>query len=173
MNFSDPAYDGVKQRYRYSEWPGTMELGTVGIVRSFIPRLADRHPLVLEERAPMRDTPGAFSERYISPTDPEVRVLVDIAVYHSIAAAHDTLLHMLSMAMAPTLPFAADRGVPVGDVAFAGVGEIVTAVLFVRRWTCGTSRSTSTPKSGTCPVRTRPCKRKIFSTTHPAALLPP
>jgi len=133
MDFSDPAYDGVKERYRYREWPDKAELTTLGAVRSFLPQLADRHPLILEERVPMRDTPGAFSERYISPTDPEVRVLVEIAPYRSIAAAHDALLHMLSMAMAPTLPFATDRGVPVGDVAFAGFGEILTALLFVRR----------------------------------------
>lgn len=133
MNLSDQAYDGVKRRYRYSEWPRTVELSTLGAVRSFLPQLGDRHSLILEERVPMRDTPGAFSERYVSPTDPEVRVLVDIAVYRSIATAHDALLHMLSMAMAPTLPFAAEQGVPVGDVAFAGFGEILTAVLFVRR----------------------------------------
>lgn len=133
MNPTDKAYDGVKRRYRYSEWPRKATLRRLGTVRSFLPELADRHPLILEERVPMRDVPGAFSERYVSAADPGVRVLVDIAIHPSIAAAHDALLHILSMVSAPTLPFAAERNVAVGDVAFAGYGEILTALLFVRR----------------------------------------
>jgi hypothetical protein len=132
MTILDKTYDGVKERYRFSEWSAA-EATNLGTVRSFLPQVADRHALTLEKRVPMRDVPGAFSEYYVSATDPGVRVLVDIATYPSIAAAHDALLHLLAKAMALTLPSATERGLAVGDVAFTGLGELVTTVLFVRR----------------------------------------
>jgi hypothetical protein len=132
MNISDKTYDGVKQRYRYSEW-SPAAAASLGTVRSFLPQVADRHTLTLEKRVPMMDLPGAFSEHYVSVTDPGVRVLVDIAIYPSIATAHEALLHILSRVSAPTLPSGVERGLEIGDVAFAGHEELVTAVLFVRR----------------------------------------
>ena len=122
----------MKQRYRFSEWPRETA-ARLGTVRSFLPALADRHALSLESRVPSADVPGAFSERYVSPSDPGVRVLVDVAIHPSIATAHEALLHSLAMVSAPTLPAGVERNMAVGDVAFTGHGERITAVLFVRR----------------------------------------
>jgi hypothetical protein len=59
--------------------------------------------------------------------------LVDVAIYPSVAAAHDGLLHILAMVSESRLPFAAERGLDLGEVAFAGFSEIIAALLFVRR----------------------------------------
>ncbi len=132
MDITNKAYDGIKQGYRFSEWPRAAA-ARQGAVRSFLPQLPARPALTLESRVPRTDARGAFSEHYVNPADPGVRVLVDIAVHPSVAAAHDALLHILAMVSAPILPSAAERGLAVGDVAFTGHGDSLLAVLFVRR----------------------------------------
>ena len=57
MAISDKTYDGVKERYRFSEWL-TAAAAQFGTVRSFLPQVADRQALTLEKRVPMRDVPG-------------------------------------------------------------------------------------------------------------------
>jgi hypothetical protein len=75
---------------------------------------------------------GTYLDEYQIGDDAEARVGVWISEAESHTAAVERLLDVLMMTMAPSLPTGAERGVDVGEIAFAGVGEVPTTVMFVR-----------------------------------------
>jgi hypothetical protein len=129
MKTANIGYEGVKRRYRYEEWREARGRVTV---RSFLPKLDERHALSLESRDPM-GRPGTFSEHYVRSGNAGVRVLVDVAPHPTVAEARDALVDALARSSAPRLPSCEERGLSIGDVGFCGFGDPLTAILFVRQ----------------------------------------
>lgn len=62
----------------------------------------------------------------------EELIRIDIIESHSWRKSHEALLELLGGYQAPQLPEASSRKIEVGDVAYAGFGEIMQSVVFTR-----------------------------------------
>jgi len=118
----------VKQRYGFADWPGRAGRAAAGL---YLPDHALLAGLPFDRRVPFSGTGRAFIDLLAGPDG--ARVALWIQHYDTILDAHEGLVDVLATSMAPRLPDGADRGLgEIGDVAFGGMTEPVTAVFFVR-----------------------------------------
>jgi hypothetical protein len=115
----------IKEQYGFADWG-----------RGRAREVRRRHALDL----PVKDIPlprierQAFDGGYIDTYGDGQKVIVTVWIYQHASPdqAHEALLDYLMTSMAPRLPDAAERGLHVGDVAFAGYEEAQTSLAFVR-----------------------------------------
>jgi len=119
---------GIKQLYGFESWPQGREL---------LPEMAHlpvlettRAPLPLINRSPL--SAGGYIDMY---GEGDTLVSVRVNDCGLPVKAREALIDHLMTCTAPRLPEARDKGIEVGDVAFAGHDDGVTSISFVRdRW---------------------------------------
>ncbi|MFL6111946.1 MAG: hypothetical protein ACJ786_11420 [Catenulispora sp.] len=124
----EPHHAEVKRRYGFDGWPGRDGRTTAG---PFLPDHTSLAGLTLDRRVPFPGTRQAFIDHLN--TGNGARVALWIRRCDTVLAAHEALVEVLATSMAPRLPSCAERGVgPIGDVAFCGVTDPVSAIYFTR-----------------------------------------
>jgi hypothetical protein len=134
-NDADAAYrNRVKENYGFSEWGGHTKEG-------------DRHVrltnvlLITEEfkgweLAEKEDLPASARQlrvlRYVFSASKDRRMVSTIFECNSVLDAHESLIDVVMTYMAPKLPRCETKGLEIGDVCFAGHGEINLSVIFAR-----------------------------------------
>jgi hypothetical protein len=116
----------LKERYGFDDWRGRDER----LIRKPLPELRDAD-LELESRDPIDGEPYAFIDFYRLRSRP-ARIAVTIVEHPSVSVAHEALLHILALVMAPQLPSCEERGLRIGDACFCSLGEMLEIVFFVR-----------------------------------------
>jgi hypothetical protein len=100
--------------------------------RGFVPQQDDLPEFTHERRRALPDHRNAYIDLYRQRSDSQVRFSVSVIEYSSPEEAHEGLVDFLTTVMAPTLPSAAEKGIEVGDVGFAGYAQVQTGVSFVK-----------------------------------------
>jgi hypothetical protein len=126
--------DAVKQQYDFANWPRDDGTKRISVSRAFVfdPEnvMAD---FVLEERSVSPTNGSAYIDRYVHGSDPGICVLVNITRYPSQEAAYEGLVAFLEMVMAPRIAHSTERDIRLGDIAYCGVEDPLTDIIFVRR----------------------------------------
>jgi hypothetical protein len=132
--------DAIKEQYGFNDWgKATPAHLAARSARSLsfgpLPSAEKHDQFQLERRVELpEDRPGfrAYIEYYKSTSDEGVRFAVTVLQNQTVEQAHEELVEELSTCMAPSLPRAEDKNIHVGHIAFAGHGDMQTAVRFVR-----------------------------------------
>ncbi len=136
--------DAAKDRFDFATWPrrtgAAAEARTRGLALIELPDI----DWVFERR--VAHGAQTYTDYFREVSRPEHRIMVRVTELEDHEAALLALLELLSHSMAVTLP---RLGGPdsrsdepdVGDVAFRGYGELITAVFFVRHNVLGDVRS--------------------------------
>ena len=117
----------LKERYGFDHWRGRDERR---LIRRPLPDLSDAE-LEFESREPINGEPYGFIDFYRLRGRP-ARIAVTIVEHPTAAVAHEALLHILALVMAPQLPSCEQRGLNAGDACFCSLGEMLETVFFVR-----------------------------------------
>lgn len=118
----------LKERYGFDEWRGR---DGQRLIREPLPGLDDED-FRRESRDPIDGEPHGYIDFYELRSRSSVRIAVTIIEHPTVADAHDGLLHILALVMAPQLPSCEQRGLPVGDACFCSLGQKLEKVFFVR-----------------------------------------
>lgn len=125
---NDPSYESVKRHYGYFTWP---QRSSSFHVRHFLPNLAHHPTLQLDQREPLGQG-GTTCEHYYDVLQPSLRLLVKLNEFGSEVEAHQGLLSVLAQSSAPKLPSGIERGEALGDIAYFGLDDPPTWIVFVR-----------------------------------------
>ncbi|CAM4044851.1 hypothetical protein KIPE111705_37845 [Kibdelosporangium persicum] len=118
----------VKRVHGFDDWPGR---DGPPLAAEFLPDHSELRPLTFIRRDALPDAGRAFIDHLSGP--PGTSVAVRLRQYPTAADAHEALVDVLTMVMAPRLPHCAERGAePVGDVCFCGLAEPIETTFFVR-----------------------------------------
>lgn len=117
----------LKERYGFDRWRGR---GERRMIRDLVPDLTAAN-LELESRERIFGEERAYIDFYRRPGR-AVRVAVTITTHPTVADAHESLLHILALVMAPQLPSCEEQGLNVGDACFCSIGGRLEKVFFVR-----------------------------------------
>ena len=136
-NFSDEDYrERVKQNYDFPAWVGrTKEGGSTVRVTGFDLTTKAENRFAVEQK---EDLPPSSRQqrvtRYVSTSAQHQgqRFITTIFECKSVTEAHETLIDVVMTYMAPKLPTCETRGLPIGDICFAGHGEVNLLVIFAR-----------------------------------------
>ncbi len=132
-NESDAAYrEQVKQNYDFYEWAGRTKEGQGDV------RLTDFHLDELEGWSLTQQedlTPSVRQTRvvrYVFSAADNQRLVSTVFTCDSVIEAHESLIDVVMTYMAPKLPRCETKGLPIGDICFAGHGDLNVAVIFAR-----------------------------------------
>lgn len=117
----------LKHRYGFDDWPGR---GQDRDVRGFLPEVARLEGYALERRLPVPGTRFKFMDRFAAAGGAQIAVRV--SEYPTGAEAHDGLIDLLQLTMAPELLSCSERGLEIGDVCFCGLAEPTGTIFFGR-----------------------------------------
>lgn len=117
----------LKERYGFDHWRGR---GERRLLRNLRPELTPAG-LELESYDRIAGEDRGFIDFYRMPHRP-VRVAVTLVEHPTVQAAHESLLRILALVMAPQLPSCEERGLNVGDACFCSRAEKLEKVFFVR-----------------------------------------
>jgi hypothetical protein len=118
--------DAVKDQHGFATWPGA---DAAALERRFLPDI-DRIPNYSHEaRTPLPN--GAFID-HLQAGSGAARISVRVVHYPTVAAAHEGLVDILEVSMAPQVHTCAERGLALGDPCFCDPGEPAAFVAFAR-----------------------------------------
>ncbi len=135
-NDADAAYRAqVKENYGFSEWAGHTEEGNRDVgISDFVLATEDFKEWKLVEK---EDLPASSRQRrivrYVFNSGGKGRRLVStIFECNSVLDAHETLIDVVMTYMARKLPRCGTKGLEIGDICFAGHGDMTVSVIFAR-----------------------------------------
>lgn len=117
----------LKERYGFDHWRGRDE---GRLIRNLRPDLSPAG-LEFESYERISGEERGFIDFYRMPHRP-VRVAVTLVEHPTVLDAHESLLRILALVMAPQLPSCEKRGLNAGDACFCSRGERLDKVVFVR-----------------------------------------
>lgn len=123
--------DSLKRHYRFQDWLPTVEAAQTTLPR-FVFDPATLPAFVHELRRALPGQLNAWTDYFRDRRDPDVRFAVSVTEFASANAAREGLVDHLLTCMSPNVPRAEERGIRVGEIAFAGDSAVQTSVIFVR-----------------------------------------
>lgn len=126
----------VKAAHEFASWTSRLSALDTPLLQPFLltPNAVGDFEFV--SRAAVAGVSSAFTgyrDDYRNLADPNVVLAITILPFPTIAAAHEALVDLLCLSMAPRLLRADTRGVMAGHIGFVGYGELIDRIYFVRR----------------------------------------
>src|SRR5947207_1678844 len=127
----------VKENYQFSEWSGRTKLGDSNVrIRDFsVPSdiVKGLNLEAKEELLPSERQQQIMRYIYSSSRGAgDQRLVVTVFECNSVIEADETLIDVVMTYMAPKLPRCETKGLEIGDICFAGHGEVNLSVIFAR-----------------------------------------
>lgn len=119
-------FDELKRRYGFDDWSGR----DGRLLYKPLPDLRDRMGLQFESRAALEGERHGFIDYYRAYGG--ARVAITILQHGAVVDAHEGLLRVLLLVMAPRLASCDEKGLRIGDACFCNNGEVNQTIFFVR-----------------------------------------
>lgn len=132
----DEFRNSVKAAHEFASWTSRLSVRDAPLLQPFLltPNAVGGFDFVSREAvAGVASAFTGYCDDYRSRADPNVMLAITILPFPSVAAAHEALVDLLCLSMAPRLLRADTRGVMAGHIGFVGYGELIDGIYFVRR----------------------------------------
>ncbi len=127
----DALLRNARERYEFDRLTSEAARRSAPPIGPFTLAAENLSGIELVRRKPDPTDGSRYTDTYRTPDG--AYVLVTIQRTRDSRAAHESLLHFLANSMAERLPRAQERGVELGDTAFANLAQPPTSIAFVRR----------------------------------------